>query len=449
MMPDGLHVGLAAWIDAQRAAGGFTTWPALPFGTRLLNVEAVRTMGDLSWAAEFARMVNFTPYKGRYAEPFAGSRPLWETHRDLLSRMVFAIRTWSAEEDREWAAARSALYETGPGGFPVMTPAFQLYDELRIAYRELAEAGADPAHLAAAYAAWATAGRRAEIDAALATIGRLARRSSLPQAEAERLALTPELLPATADGSYAATSFAPMSAVRDTSWLHAEASLDELAEALGEAEPKAKWTAWRAARTGSVQFRYAVLDIHRPWFTRTLYEADDWRLAGDAAASAGDGLTGELPAYVRSVYLVRVDDLKTDAKPPAPAQAPPIRYPIPRPPFRRPVVVSAAPRPGVMVAARAPAPAAVPVVSPALAVATRAPVLSARSVPFGRLQQVTMTDVTARLSIAHTLLARRTAGTVPVEPDPPTPAEAFVVGFGCAPLPASPTPNPVYQWTHS
>jgi hypothetical protein len=447
MMPDGLHVGLAAWIDAQHSANGFTTWPALPIGTQLVNVEAVQTMSDLSRAAEFARMVNFTPRKGQYAEPFAGDPLLWETHRDLLGRMIFAVRTWSAQEDRDLAAARAILYQEGPHGFPVMTAAYQLYDELRIAYRELTEAGADAADVTAALAAWDTAGRRLEIEAALATITRLGRRSSLPQAETERLSLTPELLPATADGAYAATSFAPMSAVRDASWLNAEATLDELEQALGDAEPRAKWTAWRAARTGSVQFRYAVLEIHRPWFTRALYEADDWRLPDDGSASRGDGITGELPAYVRSVYLVQVSELKTDAKPTPPP--PPIRYPVLRPPFQRPFPGSATPRPGVMVAPAAAPPAPAPVVTPSLALTTRAPVLVARNVPFGRLQQVTIVDVTARLSIAQDLIAQRTATGVPVEQNVTTPVEAIVVGFGCVPLPASPTPNPVYQWNHS
>jgi hypothetical protein len=425
MVADGLHVGLAAWIGAQRAGDTFTTWPALPFGTRLLDVEAVQSMSDLTRAAELARMMNFTPRRGAYAEPFAGT-PLWDVHRTVLSRMDFAVRPWSAEEDTQWSAARSVLYETGPGGRPQPSAAWQLYDELRIAYTALQEAGAPEVELTAAFADWVAIGSKQRIEVALATILRLAQRSSLPQAVQEQLALAPERLLATADGSYAPTSFAPLSALRLSSWLAAQTTLDELEQAIGKAAPRDRWTAWRAVRTGSVRFRYAALEVNRPWFTSTLYRADDWRLPAGATVSGGDGTTGDLPAVVSVVYLARVDDVLTDPKPPQPRPLPlPIgglgRLPMPRAGVvNRPVAATPSARPPIP-----------------LAPATRAVGFTGRP--------LRLTDVNLRLAVARHWLARR--DNVPGPSVPTTNDEIYVVGFGCTALPAAPRPSAAYQWT--
>lgn len=462
MLPDGLHIGLAAWIAARRDSDDFPAWPALPFEARLVDLEALQTVQDLARAAEFARMVNFTPRKSTYAEPFATSRPLWRLHHEVLGRMVFAVRAWTAMEDEQWRAARARLWEEGTAGTPRMTAAFRLYEELRLAYQVLVDAGAGPSELAVAHAAWTAIGQKLEVEAALATINRLARRSSLPQAEAERLSLEPDRLPATVDGSYAATTFSPLSAVRDETWLQAEATLDELAAAVGDTEPREKWTAWRSARTGSVRFRYAVLDVHRAWFTGSLYQADDWRFDDESVASRGDGADGQIPAYVRSVYLVSLEDVRTGPRPlppPPPPRFP--RFPVvrdgvrPRPPTGiRPAVegrlsLSAVPRPGVLVSAGRPVAAAeqpAPVVPAVLAEATRAPGVEWRPAPFGRLRVQTVDDFSHRVRIASTLVATHE----PPEPSTgPAPGRApvFVVGFGCVPVPASPQPNPAYQWT--
>ncbi|MFD2091137.1 hypothetical protein [Blastococcus deserti] len=462
MLPDGLHIGLAAWIAARREGDGFPAWPALPLETRLVDLEALQTVHDLARAAEFARMVNFLPQKGAYADPFGGTQPLWGLHRDLLGRMVFAVRAWTAAEDEQWRAARRILWEEGPDGSPRMTSAFRLYDELRLAYQQLVEAGAGAAELTVAHAAWTATGHKLEVEAALATINRLARRSSLPQAENERLSLEPDRLPATTDGSYAVTTFSPVSAVRVETWLTAEATLDELEAAVGDAQPRAKWTAWRSVRTGAVRFRYAVLDLHRAWFTGTLYRADDWRLGDGSVAAAGDGAGGQIPAYVRSVYLVSLEEVRTGPKPPLPDPRPPPfpRFPVvvdrvrPRPGLHAPaesrLSLSEAPRAGVMVSASPPAPADVsvmPVHPVALAASTRAPDLEWHAAPLGRLRVATVADFSQRLTIATTLIAVQESSSAPsTGPVPPT-APVFVVGFGCVPLPASPQPNPAYQWT--
>jgi hypothetical protein len=440
---------VAAWVNAQRGSDAFATWPAMPLPTELTVLETVQTMADLARAAEFARMVNFTPRKGKYAEPFTGKSPLWETHRRLLGRMLFAIRPWTAEEDAQFSAARAKLYVEGANGFPTMTPAFKLYDELRIAYDSLVAAGAGSAELAAAHAAWTLSGHKVEIEAALATVNRLARRSSVVEAEAERLALEPDRLLSTVDGSYAATTFSPLSAVREDAWLRAEATFDELDQAVGDAEPRGKWTAWRAARTGSLRFAYTALDLHRPWFTQTLYEADDWRFSDQSVAANGDGVGGEIPAYVRSVYVARVEDIRTDSTAPSEAGATP-----PWQPAGPPLSLSHVAREGVATFAvrrrqSMEPPTVTPVINRSPVLATRAPGWAAREARFGRLERITLADVTDRISVANSVLAGEPSAAPEIATGEPARSPRYVVGFGCAALPTSPLPNPSYLWTYS
>jgi hypothetical protein len=457
MVEEGLHIGLAAWIDAQREGGGFPVWPALPFATRLVHLEDVQTMHDLVQASEFSRMVNFVPRLGRYAESFVTSSVIWEIHRDLLERMIFAVRAWTLKEDADWKAARATLYDYAPpNGLPTMTQAFRLYDEYRIAYADLLAATADPAELAAAHASWIAVGHKLEIEAALATINRLAQRSSLPEAEAERLALEQSRLLATGDASYAPTAFSPLSAVSEDNWLSAETTIEELEHAIGDAEPRAKWAAWRVARSGSVQFHYAILDIRRPWFTRALYEADDWRLDDESTVSKGDGVGGELPAFVASVYCVKIDELRTGPKPLLTGSGnanTPVASTIgqarllgmSRRSIGNGLSLSQVPREGVMATASThhfPVPTTAPVVTPMLAQSTRVPSLQLREAPFGRVERVGISDFLSRLLLADAVISGQ------VEPDnAAASSEIYVVGFGCTRMPTSPLPNPGYQWT--
>jgi hypothetical protein len=74
---------------------------------------------------------------------------------------------------------------------------------------------------------------------------------------------------------------------------------------------------------------------------------------------------------------------------------------------------------------------------------TRAGALEWRPAPFGRLGVQTVADFSHRVVIASTLVATQDA-----PPEPATGrAPVYVVGFGCVPVPASPRPNPAYQWT--
>lgn len=69
-----------------------------------------------------------------------------------------------------------------------------------------------------------------------------------------------------------------------------------------------------------------------------------------------------------------------------------------------------------------------------------------RHAHFGSVQRVTMMDFSARVSLANRLV---NAGSPTAPGTGPTSQEVYVVGFGCIKLPASPAPNPGYQWTMS
>ncbi|WP_091470782.1 hypothetical protein [Paenarthrobacter nitroguajacolicus] len=442
MIQDGLHVGLAAWITAQRGAGGFVACPAIPFSTELTTFENALTMTNLKRVAEFARMVNFCPHKGQFAEPFSQSGPLWEVHRKLLESMEFALRPWTEAEDEAWKRAKEVLYETGDSGTESVSRLFRLYDEYRIAYSELATAGADPSALTGVLSDWLAIGKKMEVESALSTLNRLALRSSLPEAQAAALALSPSLLPVTDDDSYAPTTFSPVSAVNTDTWLTAEATLDELNRAVGDLQPRSKWDAWKGTRSGVVRFRFAALEIRRPWFQSTMYEADDWRLPNGAAASVGDGVEGVLPAYVSALYLAVVDDIRLASTPP------PLRLPeLARPPRLQLDLVG----PRALTAAAGTRPALLP---KSLPIAMRAadvsviraegtmhlPAFRGRLAHFGKIELLTQERVFRRVEIANAIAG--SASTATEAPKPPV----YVVGFGCQPVPAAPRPNPNYTW---
>lgn len=447
-MQDGLHVGLAAWVSAQRKSPGFVVWPSIPFSVEPTLLENAATMANLKKVAEFARMVNFQPAKGQYAEPFATAATVWEVHRALLEDMEFATRPWTQAESEAWQHARSVLYETGPEGAVTSSSAYRLYDEYRIAYGELLAAGASAEELQKLLADWSVLGQKVEVEAAVAAIGRLAQRSSIPTANAALTSLNPTLLLSTDDDSYAPTSFAPLSAIDPTTWLKAEATLEQLGQAVGDQSPRGKWDAWRGARTGMVRFSFTSLEIRRPWFDSDLYEADDWRLRSRGNVSTGNGVDGELPAIVVSVYLVRLEDVRIAGNPPVSTPPPVVVLP---PNFVRTVPTEIRRHPSV--ATRIPPVRSLPKAvkqspirlnaSSALSGAERVlqlPTLHSRSAVYGRVNLLTQVDAQRRLNLATAII-----GTNPPQP-PAEPAPVYVVGFGCQALPASPQPNPQYLW---
>ena len=455
-MDAGLHIGIAAWIHAQGDTRGFAVSPALPIAMSVGDLQVATTMHDVVRAWEFAQLANGEVREGR---PLDGSAsPLWARHHRLLSEMDFAARAWDADEQAELDAALAVLFLPGP--FPEPTPGYLLYEEYRKAHLDLEQTSASPADIAAVLALWVIAGRKIEVETAHATISRLMQRSSRPIAESERLMLHPDLLLSSPSGGYAPTTATPVSAADESTWLHGQASVDELDRAVADSPARGQWTAWRANRQGAIRFRFVALTLHRSWFTPSLYERRDWRLADGAIASAGDGVAGPVPAFADRMYLARVESMQlsggdTGPRPGEPADGRPIRPGAIR---------VAAPRPAMLATRATPSKAlridraiagavrqGVVRAEPAVAIARRAsPIVAGpiivldpvmRPVVRGHLELVPLTRLHARFALAESLVAHLPATTAT-----PAVSPAFVIGLGCRTVPAAPNPNDSYQW---
>ncbi|PIL22097.1 hypothetical protein P775_01115 [Puniceibacterium antarcticum] len=483
-MQTGLHIGLAAWLHANCDGAGFASWPSAPHQTALARLESAQDGADMARVAEFSRMVNFAAQKDQPAEPFAATA-LWHVHAQIIRRMIFAERAWTEWETREFDAARAMLYTEGPLGLPQMTARYSLYQEHSNGYTDLVLTDASDLEISAAMTAWIVEGSKLDIEAAQATITRLAGRSTLPLADADRLRVDGVLPVDPAGLPYAMTGFSPISAVYEAGWLNAEVDLQDLQRALDHSPAGLRaWQSWVGTRMGSVRFRYAVLSLHRDWLTEAIYAADDWTLSG-SGVSDGTGAKGVLPAIPNRVYLVREAELRLENPRPAPAPRPAnplqpgravvLRTSVPlvmgqiaKPAAgvvtmqpRSPVVTAAVLSKDVLASATIkplPSRASVrPAIAASLSTvkpAARAPVVSS-PLRTGKivqlhnplLQKIDGAQIQTRLTLARSLIAARATNAPPANP-PPTPRDQtiWVVGFGCDPLPQAPNANPSYRW---
>ncbi len=472
-MQRGLHVGLGAWVHAQGADEGFPAIPANPVVVELPSSGLPDSPDDLQRSGEFARLVSFVPRRGEPARPFESTAPLWEVHRDVLGRMKFATRPWSDADQGEYEAARRVLYDEHEGAAATQSAAFVLYQEFRRAYDELVAAGAPASEISSAEVAWQLEGHKSEIDAALSLVTRLGRRRSLSHAERERHELADDRLLSSMSGSYALTEYAPISAGSTETWLEATATIEDLDLAVGTIGGGEAWSSWRANRSGDVRFRFSTIEVHRPWLSLDLYDADDWRL-DEEVVSTGDGSSGTMPAVVDRVHLAQVLDVRVAGTSPprrsAPSTSRPVR-PLSSATVARPVATGsvrpllAAARPGVTTKAPQPRVASVvgarslrtTTVTPGRVIAPPssrgvarqggavfALPASRRLAAFGTVQRFGLSNVDLRLAVARSLVARD-ASTMPGPSTTETPIH--VVGFGCRPIPTAPAPNPAYQWS--
>jgi hypothetical protein len=487
-MQTGLHIGLLAWLHANCDGHGFAAWPAIPVQTALARLESAQNGADMARVAEFARMVNFVALRGQPAHPFDATT-LWQTHARTLSDMIFAERAWSSQEDDDFQRARAVLYDTSMGG--IISPpseAYMLYQEHANAHGELVASGGSTAQIASAMTGWILNGYKTEIEAAEATISRLALRSSLPLATADRVRID-MMLPVDPTGMpYAMTSFSPMTATCDAGWLSAQVDLAAIEPFLErDAAGKRAWRSWVSKRKGIVTFEYAILTVHREWFTDVIYSAEDWTLDGPSV-SDGAGTEGKLAAIPNRVFLVREAQLRLDPPQPQPAQQPAQQPALrPRPTMqlgsladrkitatRHPVLTVQTSRSAAIAArarpARVPPPrvpnkslkSRKPIVSPVQVLSPKVrqtasmrmiaqPTSSAVRLAHLRpamIEKIDPVKIDTRLSLAHRLIAARATGVQASQTSQPD-RTIWVVGFGCDPLPEAPNPHPNYRWPAS
>jgi hypothetical protein len=457
--PLGIHVAIAAWIDQHRAYDGFAAVPATPVQLTPSAILPLIESQDAFRQAELVRMANLVPRKGKVAEPFGPSAPMWEQMSDVLDRMVFARRALTDAEAAALDAARKVLYvDDGANGLRP-SPRFNSYLEMRSVLQALQDSGAAVEVQQAAFSDWLTLGFKIEVEQALADVTRLASRSSVVEAMSCRAQLDETMLLSAGDISYAPTSFYPMSAANAATWTVAEVTLDELSECAARTFPTSPVTLGSAS-AAKCRFAYTAIETLRPWPLAQLLSRDDWKLSAGELVSGGDGANGTIPAYVQTMYAATIIGLSA-TPPPRP------RWPTgPFESFERPfrwVVPKVA---GIPVAPRTVKPTDAP-----LGAGNDGGVLAGRVMrrpltavpPFGGMAQrsrdlalvrrfqvpLDRSEWLARLAIAQT--GRPVIGQEPTQAqgEPATVdlvGGANIVGFGCVAVPTSPRPNEQYQW---
>jgi hypothetical protein len=457
MMQDGLHIGLAAWINEQRNIGGFAVYPPSPIATELVDLEAVKGVTDLTRAAEFALLVNFVARQGQVADTFSSISPLWEVHRNILGRMDFATEPWTNAEKAQYQAARDTLYTTDASGQLEPSQELHLYEEMKSAYQDLQKSGGTQTEIAQALANWMVLGYKQSVENALETIVRLSSRSSRNQAESESALLEPSRLPIRGDGlPFAATYFAPISAIARETWMEAKVSFEDLDSAVDNSPAGTKWKAYFANRNGEVSFNYSAVSCLRPWYTPALYQADDWKLSTEGTlVSKGNGSEGLLPAYVDAVYLVSVKDVTVRALPPPP---PPELSRSPRPRLggilttelaearlAQPKSLDSAgpPAKGIVAKPLNTAGGLIPAQPSGTVLTSTATAGRFLALNSGAVRRLTAVDLAQRFMVAQEFLEGKIQPAVPA-PEAP---KIYVAGFGCVKVPLAPNPNVNYSWS--
>jgi len=460
MMQEGLHIGLAAWINHYQN-DNFYVCPSSPFPVKLVHLDSIEEVQDVKKAVEFSELVNFIPKQGEVADIYNESQVLWREHRTLLEQMNFASVPLTSVEQAEYETARNFLYTNDErDGFPRPTTQYIIYQEMERSYNDSVNGGGTSIDIDKALSDWLVIGQKHKIEGALATLSRFANRSSSISAARDKIALMEDpqgpAIQFFEDRYFAPVYFAPISAIARETWLEAKVTFNELERVVTDNSLKTKWKAYRANRDGEITFEYVAIKCMRPWFDPLIYQADDWKFDSATKASQGNGKDGKLPAIVSTVYVVGIKDVTTKPRTSPVTIIPPIRTTTlftPLGKFRKPnanfistkgVVKGRVNKPLMENRKRndtLSTSVGPQVVRPVLTLdITSSTVLQA-----SLIRKIDAAHLNRRLLIAQALLELNTdSNQESVEET--NESRAFVVGFGCDKIPFSPNPNPTYVW---
>jgi hypothetical protein len=340
------------------------------------------------------------------------------------------------------------LYTTDASGLPLLSDKHQIYTELKNAYEDLRTSGGNPAEVNEALANWSAMGFKDEVENAFNVIATLETRSSSTAAGLEAASIQDERLRVSGELPFAPTYFAPLSALSRQTWMAAQVSFADLDHAVGDGTSSGPWKAYLANRVGQVSFDYAIIHCQRPWYTPAFYAADDWKVSPDGSlVSQGNGVDGELAAYVDAVYLVSVTNVTQQAPPPRrPPISPTIRVlespgvSVARPIIARALVPTKALNTGISKAQ---------LVTRTNSIAGNRLADGASEMQFtklrlGAVRKLSTVDLSTRYAVAQAYLT----GVRPAEPPtPPADTTIYVAGFGCTKVPFAPNPNVNYVWS--
>lgn len=449
-MQAGLHIGLGCWVHSRQS--GVAPRPAIPsvaLPLELRHISSVESAADLARISELSVLAN--RLNDGTATYRSGSEAglLWERHREIINEMDSATSTLSSEERADLAWANQVLYRDD--GFTI-SERHALYRETRRIHEDLVLAGAEPNEVADAYQNWLTLGHKVDVEEALATKVTLSRETSRVVAAQDRTRIDNALDTIGGNVPHVPTQFTPISALSTENWESAEVDLEALDKAIHGDVDRSDWTIFKGRKTGHVRFRFAAIDLIRPWFTESIYEADDWRLPGADRVSDGTGSNGRLPSYYSKAYLVQVEEVRQRPVKPAASLSTPAMLSVNsgvaagnnlaanrlRPPLTTPLV-----RTRSAFGATMPRAYAVLAASSAGRSARNAVAIQTIGTPgaLARIEVISSLVATQRLEFAlmHIQSHQDT-------PKPEKPKPTWLVGFGSTNLPASPNPNPNHQW---
>ena len=171
------------------------------------------------------------------------------------------------------------------------------------AYQDLQGGGGSPTEIAQALANWMVIGFKEAVEDALEVIMRLFSRSSRNLAQNERASLEPDAC--YSGGSDVCADYTLPQSQRlhaRHGWRRGSIPAD-LDCSVGSNPVSSKWKAYLANRNGDVWFNYIALHCLRPWFTPSLYGADDWKLSSQDGVVSKDGVKAD--ACVRGCCVSR------------------------------------------------------------------------------------------------------------------------------------------------
>lgn len=462
-MQPGLNIGIGSWIDAQYS--GADTWPtlppaAIPFELRHLSVlEAAQ---DLTRVAELALLANRQSGSSGVNGTDDVPNYLWEVHQENIHNMITAVSVLTRAQREELARANEILYK---GDGLTISDRYALYNETRRIYEDLVVQSASAAEVQLAYTNWVTLGHKALIEEAIATKLMLTRTISRLAAANDMANIEHALMATGGDVPYAPTLFTPISAVSPEYWTEAEVDFQALEDAIKPQISRTSWQQFRANKTGRVHFRFVSVDLIRPWFTVSVYEADDWRLASgpDAVVATGNGEAGTLPSYHSRLYMAQILDIRQVTASPTspilprpnlpvvPLGPPSSNLPDPLgPPPSQPTLTRPSSNAIGAAAAKAESGGAVslpvrPVIDThRLSTIEATPHLTVGTV--GRtatIQKLDIMSATNRIEFVQAQVAASASSEVST---PSMDGTSYLVGFGRTNLPKCPNPNPKYKW---
>ena len=304
----GLNVGIGSWIDTQKGGTGSPVFPAIAIPFELRHLSALETSEDLARAAELALLANRSSGSGSDYEVGGVPKYLWEQHRGNISNMIVALSTLTEEQKNQLQNADAVLYT--PDGY-APSDAYVLYNETREIYQNLVAQGADAADVEHAYTNWTTLGHKSVIEEAIAVKLSLSQTTSRVVAQNDVSRIEMALSSLGGFAPYVPTTFTPISASSTEHWTEAEVDFQALEDAIRSEDARSRWKQFRAKRKGIVSFRFAAVNLIRPWFTTGIYEADDWRLDDShEIVASGNGQSGTLPSYISHLYLAQVSEVR-------------------------------------------------------------------------------------------------------------------------------------------